>query len=178
MGSIDSLLMAAAMALTGCPRAYQRRAIFGFMAFDFLASFAGLPISAMATTTVTFAFVFSFAIIFVGKHKPLLYAFVPILCCVDNLFADTSVPFRVWSAATDSITSGALAWIGFWSVTVSANRKYTFRQRCAQLEIRWIQFRNANGSFIRYFSTAPAAAFNRGYCQRDYSEVKDWRRYQ
>ena len=43
-GWIDSFVMAAAMAISGCPRVYRCQAVFGFMAFDFLASCAALPL--------------------------------------------------------------------------------------------------------------------------------------
>ncbi len=114
LGWIDSLLMAAVMAMTGCPRDHRRQAIFGFMAFDFLASFAGWSLTAPRAIAVLFAFALSYAAIGAARKRPILNALVPVLCSVDNLFlGGVSGPFQFWPAAAEGVASGIAAWAGF-----------------------------------------------------------------
>jgi hypothetical protein len=114
IGWIDSLLMAAAMAVAGCPRTYRRQAIFAFAAFDLLASFAGLPFTAWRGAAVVFAFALSFAVIGLARKRPVLFALVPVLCAVDNLFLPVNAASSQLSAAlSDGLASGIMASVGF-----------------------------------------------------------------
>jgi hypothetical protein len=111
-GCIDSFAMAAAMAASGCPRVYRRRAVVGFMIFDFLASCFALPFSPPRALVVFFAFAFSILLIHAGTRRPALYLLVPVLCCLDNLFGASGGPMQFGSAAAEALGSGVLAWAG------------------------------------------------------------------
>src|SRR5450631_2935995 len=113
-GSIDSLLVAAAMAIAGCPQAYRRQAIFWFMAFDFVATFTGWSFGVSQETAVLFALALACPVLYAARKRPALYAVLPVLCSVDNLFmgaGDGRMQF--WPAAGAAVSSGILAFIGF-----------------------------------------------------------------
>lgn len=112
-GWIDSFLMAAAMAVSGCPRAYRRQAIAGFIAFDFLASRAALPFDVPGAGAVLLAFALAFALIRAGMTRPVFYLLVPVLGCVDNLFVASNDVLQFWPALADGMASGVAAWAGF-----------------------------------------------------------------
>jgi hypothetical protein len=113
-GSIDSLLMAAAMAIAGCPEAYRRQAIFWFMAFDFVATWTGWSFGLSHATAVLFALALASPVLYAAPKRPALFALLPILCSADNLFMGASDgPMQFWSAAGAAISSGILAWMGF-----------------------------------------------------------------
>jgi hypothetical protein len=112
-GWIDSFLMAAAMAASGCPRAYWRQAITGFVVFDFLASRAALPFDVPGALAVLLAFGLALALIRAGKARPEFYLLVPVLGSVDNLFVAGNDVFQFWPALGEGFASGVAAWAGF-----------------------------------------------------------------
>lgn len=113
IGCIDSFVIAAAMAVSGCPRAYQRKAVLGFAAFDFLASWLAIPFSTQHAWIVLIASALSFVLIYGAKRWPTLYLVVPVLCCLDNFVGASGGPFQLGSAVAQAIASGAMAWAGF-----------------------------------------------------------------
>jgi hypothetical protein len=114
IGWIDSLVMAAAMGMAGCPHVYRRQAVFGFMAFDFTASLTGWTLTVPRATIVLLAFALSFAVIAAARKWPALYGLVPVLCSVDNLFMGSGGgPFRFLPALGEGVASGIVAWAGF-----------------------------------------------------------------
>jgi hypothetical protein len=127
--SIDSLIAAAAMALTGCPEIYWRRAVTGFIAFDTIAGIAGSSFgitvtgAALIPAVAAAAFAFGHA-----RRYPVLYLFVPMLLSIDNLVAGAAEKsVSLWSVGIDGIASGVLAWAGFtlakWMMRLLACRR-------------------------------------------------------
>jgi hypothetical protein len=112
-GWIDSFLMAAAMAVSGCPRVYRLQAIAGFMAFDFLASRAALPFEVPGAIAVLLAYALAVALVRAGMMRPIFFLFVPVIGCVDNLFVAGSDVIQFWPALAEGIASGVAAWAGF-----------------------------------------------------------------
>jgi hypothetical protein len=122
-GSIDSFLMAAAMAIAGCPQGYRRRAIFWFMAFDSAATWTGWSFGVSDGTAVLFALALAGPVLYAARKRPALYALLPVLCSTDNLFMGASDgPAQFWSAAGAAISSGFLAFIGFSLGSLLARR--------------------------------------------------------
>jgi hypothetical protein len=112
-GWMDSFLMATGMAISGCPLTFRRQVIAGFIAFDFLASFAGLSLNVPGAVAVVLAFALAFALIRAGMTRPVFYLLVPVLGCVDNLFVAGSNTFQLWPALSEGVASGIAAWAGF-----------------------------------------------------------------
>jgi hypothetical protein len=112
-GSIDTLLVAVAMASAGYPQSYRRPAIFWFTAFDFVATWTGCSFGVSQGTAVLLALALAYPVLHAARKRPALYALLPVLCSVDNLFMGASGPMQFWSAAGAAISSGILAFIGF-----------------------------------------------------------------
>jgi hypothetical protein len=112
IGCIDSFVIAAAMAVSGCPRAYQHKAVLGFAAFDFLASWLAFPFTTQHAWIVLIASALSFVLIYAAKRWPTLFLLVPVLCCLDNFFGASGGRFQLGSAAAEAVASGAMAWMG------------------------------------------------------------------
>ena len=122
-GSLDSLLVAAAMAIAGCPRAYWRQAIFWFMAFDFVATWTGWSFGVSHPAAVLFALALACPVLYAARKRPALYALLPVLCSADNLFKGPGDgPMQFWPAAGAAISSGILAFIGFSLGSLLARR--------------------------------------------------------
>jgi hypothetical protein len=113
-GSIDSLLISVVMAIAGCPQAYRRQAIFGFMAFDFVAACTGWSSGVSPALAVLSVLALSCPVLYAARTRAALYALLPILCSIDNLLIGASdSPLQLWLATRDAICSGILAWAGF-----------------------------------------------------------------
>jgi hypothetical protein len=113
-GSIDSLLVAAGMAIAGCPQAYRRQAIFWFMAFDFVATWTGWSFGVSHAAAVLFALALACPVLYAARKRPALYLLLPVLCSADNLLIGAgNEPMQFWTEAGAAIVSGVLAFLGF-----------------------------------------------------------------
>jgi hypothetical protein len=123
IGSLDSLLIAAAMALAGCPQAWRRQAIFWFMAFDFVATFTGWSLGVSYGAAVFFVLALACPVLYAARKHPGLYALLPALCSADNLLMGRGDgPMQFWSAAGAAVASGILAFVGFSLGSLLARR--------------------------------------------------------
>lgn len=122
IGSIDSFLMAAAMALAGCPQAYRWQAIFWFIAFDFAATFTGWSFGISNGAAVLFVLALASPVLYATRKRPGLFALLPVLCSADNLLMGGGGPAQFWSAAGAAISTGVLAFIGFSLGSLLARR--------------------------------------------------------
>jgi hypothetical protein len=114
LGSIDSLLIAAAMAITGAPPGWRRRAVVGFAVLDFVGAWIGRPTLALfPVAALLVSLLLAGPVLYAARRRPMLYALLPVVCAVDNLLIGSEGgPSQVLSAAMDGVASGLLAWIG------------------------------------------------------------------
>src|SRR5437868_3454337 len=113
VGSIDSFLVAAAMALAGCPQTWRPQAILWFMAFDFVGTSTGWSLGVPHGAAVAFALALAFPVLYAARKRPVLFLLLPLIGSADNLLMGGEGPMRFSAAAGAAICTGILAFIGF-----------------------------------------------------------------
>jgi len=123
IGSIDSLLMAAAMAVVGCPRAWRTQVILWFIAFDFAATFTGWSFSVAHGPAVLLVLALACPVLYAARKRPSLYFLLPVICSADNLLLGSGDgPWQFWSAVVAAASTGILAFVGFSLGGLAARR--------------------------------------------------------
>jgi hypothetical protein len=120
-GSIDTFVVATAMAFAGCPVAYRCWAIIGFTVFDTLAGLAGSrwALSIPPVPAVLLAVALAVPAFCLARRRPVFYMTLPLLFSVDNLLLGAGDSLSPWAAALDGLESGALACCAFLAVAVA-----------------------------------------------------------